>query len=345
MHLRSKRLIYSLTCLSLFLLSPKPSQAQEEQAIFSKIEELVKKTYPHAKVTREPNKLHFESKIKTLVGYYSKEKMKVPDAGGIMGDITVEPGEYNAKDKHVLSNEQNEGVMSTLKLAPYNKVANNHLLAKLYFPLDTTYEFKDHMKTLIKQYGSSDTPHAELSKEELHKKAMVESQKDVSNWVETSTLQEQLELGLDAMKRHNWEGARRHYRAASLIAPTQTDFYPKYYEACQRTGNWVEAQEVAAKLVKTSPENERLYIEKYADALVANKEADKATEVLRRALQLSIDGKQKTRLYHALLQIAINKHNDNLIESTSEELLKISPDEDDVRARLLEIRKKKKSQQ
>lgn len=345
MHSRSNKLKFSLAILSLLLMSSKPSLAQEEQAIFSKIEDFVKKTYPHAKITREPNKLHFESKIKNLVGYYSKEKMKVPDAGGIMGDITVESGEYNSKDKHVLSNEQNEGVMSTLKLAPYNKSTNSHLLAKLYFPLDTTYDFKEHMKSLIKEYGSAGAPHAELSKDELHKKAMDESQKDVSNWVETSNLEEQLELANDAIKRHNWEGARRHYRAAALISPKQIEFYPKYYEACQRSGFWSEAQEVASKLVKSSPENERQYIEKYADALVANKNADKAIEVLRRALELSVDGRQKTRLYHALLQIAINKHDDNLIESTSKELLKVSPDEDDVRARLLEIRKKKKTQE
>jgi len=337
------RLFFSLIGLSFAFLSAKPCLAQEEQAIFTKVEEFVKKSYPHVKVTREANKLHFESKIKTFVGYYSKEKMKVPDAGGIMGDITLEPGEYISKDKHVLANEQNEGVMSTLKLAPYNKSANNHLLAKFYFPSDTTYEFKEHLKTLIKEFGSVHNSHAELSKDDLHKRAMEEGQKDVSNWVETSNLQEQLELGLDAMKRHNWEGARRHYRAAALIAPAEYDFYPKYYEACQKTGYWGEAREVASKLVKTSPENERLYIEKYADALIASRDADKATEVLRRAIELSVDGKQKTRLYHALLQIAINKRDDNLIESTSEELLKVSPDEDDVRARLLEIRKKKKS--
>lgn len=345
MHLRLDKLKYSFTLLSLLFFSSNPSLAQEEQAIFSKIEALVKKSYPHAKITRQPDKLHFESKIKMLVGYYSKEKMKVPDAGGIMGDISIEPGEYTSKDKHAIANEQNEGVMSTLKLAPFDKNANTHLLAKLYFPLDTTYEFKEQLKTLIKKYGSSHNPHPELSKDQLHKTAIDESQKDVSNWVETSTLEEQLELAQDAMKRHNWESARRHYRAAALIAPTHTDFYPKYYEACQRTGFWTEAQDVAFKLVKSSPDNERQFIEKYADALVANKDSDKAIEVLNRAIELSVDGRQKTRLYHALLQIAINKHDDNLIESTSEALLKVSPDEDDVRARLLEIRKKKKTQE
>lgn len=343
MHIPFKSLINCLTSLSFLVFGAQIVLAQEDQAVFSKIEEYVKKSYPHVKVTREPNKLHFDYKIKVFVGYYSKDKMKVPDAGGIMGDITVESGEYSNKDKHLLSVEQNEGVMSTLKLAPYNKSANNHLVATLYFPTDTSYEFKENLKAIIKSYGTSGLHAGELSKEELHKKAQVESQKDVSNWVETSTLQEQLELALEAMKRHNWEGARRHYRAASLIAPNQFDFYPKYYDACTRTGYWGEAQDVAAKLVQTSPENERLFIEKYADALVASRNSDKAIEVLRRALQLSVDGKQKTRLYHALLQIGINKHDDALIESTSEELLKISPDEDDVRARLVEIRKKKKS--
>ncbi len=343
MHLPSKSLIGCLTSLSFLVFSTVGVFAQEDQGVFSKIEECVKKSYPHVKITREQNKLHFESKIKVFVGYYSKEKMQVPDAGGIMGDITLENGEYSSKDKHLLSVEQNEGVMSTLKLAPFNKNHNKHIVAKLYFPTDTSFEFKENLKSIIKSYGTSNSRTSELSRDELHKKAMEESQKDVSNWVETSNLQEQLDLALDAMKRHNWESARRHYRAAALIAPDQFDFYPKYYDACTRTGFWGEAQDVAAKLVQTSPENERLYIEKYADALVANRNATKATEVLRRALELSMDGKQKTRLYHALLQIAINKHDDELIESTSEELLKISPDEDDVRARLLEIRKKKKS--
>ncbi len=305
----------------------------------------MKKTYPHAKFTHTENKLHFESKIKTFAGYYNRDKVLAPDSGGIMGDISIEAGEYAGKDKNIISVEQNEGVMATLKLAPYCKSTNSHLLAQLYFPHDITYEFKDHLLNIIKSFGSHDHPVSGTiqSKEQLHKAAADESQKDVSNWVETSTFAEQIELAQSDMKRHNYEGARRHFRAASLIDPGKTDFYPHYYEACVKTFYWPEAETVAEKLVKSSPENEKQFIEKYAQTLISNHNTDKAIVTLERALQLSSDSRQKTRLYHALLQLAINKHDSKMIESTCEELLKVSPDEEDVRTRLEEVRKKKKS--
>ncbi len=124
--------------------------------VLKDMEECVHDFYSRAKVSKTDTKFHFEFKVKTEIDTYTSRPSLKPLTGGILGDLTVVPGEYTGKDKDRLPSTEISGYCTTLTLAPFLKESNSHLLAKLYFPPDTPAEFIDRFKTIVSLYNGGD---------------------------------------------------------------------------------------------------------------------------------------------------------------------------------------------
>ena len=130
-----------------------PEQEQKAKArtleLFDQLQALVKEFYPKAQCSPSEGKLHFEYKTKEELGFYSNRPTKMPQAGGILGDITLRPGRY---DKKLLS-EQRDGFHTILTLAPFSPSTSTHILARVLFPSDVPPEFKERLMELVNKFG------------------------------------------------------------------------------------------------------------------------------------------------------------------------------------------------
>jgi hypothetical protein len=117
--------------------------------LFTQVQALVKEYYPKAQWSPSEDTLHFEYKTKDEVGYYSGRSAKTPQAGGVLGDITLKPGRYEGK----LVSEQQDGFHTILTLGPYSSRTNAHILARLMFPSDVPSDFKDRIVELVNAFG------------------------------------------------------------------------------------------------------------------------------------------------------------------------------------------------
>ncbi|HEY9775828.1 MAG TPA: hypothetical protein V6C81_18850 [Planktothrix sp.] len=119
--------------------------------VYKRLQESVQRFYPKAKVTKNGNTLHFEYKLKKEVSFYvdSKESLQ-PQEGGILGDVTLEPGEYSGDRKPGV---EAQGFHSCLTLIPFSKASKQHLLAILVYPSDTGEEFTTSFRNIVDSFS------------------------------------------------------------------------------------------------------------------------------------------------------------------------------------------------
>ncbi len=129
------------------------------------VEKLVREYYPKALINKGRSEVTFEYKAKKKNGFYPDRAAMVPMDGGIVGSVTLSPGEYKEADKNEIPSEKPNGFYMVLTMAPYSKNQNSHLLAKVIFPEDADSKFKERFKGLIKSFNASDQPAPEVSKE------------------------------------------------------------------------------------------------------------------------------------------------------------------------------------
>jgi hypothetical protein len=122
------------------------------------IEKLVRQFYPKAVINKGRGEITFEYKSKKKNGFYPDRPAMVPMDGGIVGTVTLSPGEYAEADKDEIPSEKPNGFYMVLTMAPYSKRQNSHLLAKVIFPEDINSEFKEKFRGLIKSFNASDQP-------------------------------------------------------------------------------------------------------------------------------------------------------------------------------------------
>lgn len=129
---------------------------QPPDLIYKNIMEIVKQYYPQATVTLKGNSLHFERKTRKVYEHYSRKLELAPDAGGILGDVELRPGEYNGFDKDKIPSEQFQGFRTTLLLAPYSKELKTHMFVKIICPVDSPTEFKDKIKANVNSFNAGE---------------------------------------------------------------------------------------------------------------------------------------------------------------------------------------------
>jgi hypothetical protein len=133
------------------------SSASSTDGIYKEIQDLVKEYYPKARFSTSEKKLHFEEKVRNEVGYYSGHIELTPQAGGILGDLSLVSGDYEGADKDRLPSEVANGFNTVLVMAPYSKQQQSHLLSRLVFPRDLPNDFKDRFKQIVKSYTAGDS--------------------------------------------------------------------------------------------------------------------------------------------------------------------------------------------
>lgn len=146
-----------------------PASAEEAYSAMSQdpcghVEKLVREFYPKAVINKGRGEITFEYKAKKKNGFYPDRPAMVPMDGGIVGTVTLSPGEYAEADKDEIPSEKPNGFYMVLTMAPYSKRQNSHLLTKVIFPEDATSEFKQRFRALIKSFSVVEQP-AETAKE------------------------------------------------------------------------------------------------------------------------------------------------------------------------------------
>ncbi len=148
------------------------------------VEKLVREFYPKAVIDKGRSEIHFEFKSRKKNGFYPDRPAMVPADGGIVGTVTLTPGEYTGADKDQIPAEKPNGFYSVLTMAPYSKGQNSHLLAVVIFPQDGIQEFKERFKSLINSFNASE--HQTQAPPEVSKVEATQSDKAATTPVEAA---------------------------------------------------------------------------------------------------------------------------------------------------------------
>ncbi len=122
------------------------------------VEKLVREVYPKANINKGRGEITFEYKAHKKNGFYPDRPAMVPGDGGIVGTVTLSPGEYSGADKSEIPAEKPNGFYSVLTMAPYSTRQKSHLLAKVIFPQEVPPNFKERFKSLINSFNKGDEP-------------------------------------------------------------------------------------------------------------------------------------------------------------------------------------------
>lgn len=118
--------------------------------LFDEVSKLVKMFYPNAKVSQVGTKIHFEFKAAPQISTRTHLTVIGPKQGGILGDVEVKKGSSTIHEQI-----QNEYYYQTILLAPYSAHHDCHLQVKLSYPPETSPDFVERFKGVIKDFGDS----------------------------------------------------------------------------------------------------------------------------------------------------------------------------------------------
>lgn len=135
--------------------------AQENQekvgsssAVITKVEALVKRFYPKAKIKKTDTSIHFEFKAKPFEIPPTNKVEAGPDWGGIVGDITQKDGRL--KEEDTVEKKLNQySYYHVMEMRPNLSFPEAHLEARLAYPFDINPDFMQEFKTIIR--GASTT--------------------------------------------------------------------------------------------------------------------------------------------------------------------------------------------
>ncbi len=162
-------LIGCSTVLSPAMFVPAMAETTDSSAQMSvdpcgAVEKIVREFYPRAIINKGRGEITFEFRAHKKNGFYPDRAAMVPGEGGIVGTVTLSPGEYAESDKSDIPSERPNGFYSVLTMAPFSKRQNSHLLAKVIFPQEVPANFKEKFKSLINSFNAADRAAEEAAK-------------------------------------------------------------------------------------------------------------------------------------------------------------------------------------
>jgi len=207
-----------------------PNYQAQLDTLYDSINKLVKKFYPNAKITSSGDKMHFEYKCKQESDFYHPERtVYTPQEQGILGDIALQPGQYNQANKNRLPSEVPDGFHTNLTMAPYSKIQGAHLLTHLSFPSDMDSRFKSQFEALINSFNTQEladrsaartaTRLAVAAHSAAHKAGVQEQQRQISKAAEAAY---QAAFGAPNMSEHWFSQAQFRVMMPDEIKTTQT---------------------------------------------------------------------------------------------------------------------------
>ncbi len=117
--------------------------------VYEELTMLIKSYYPGAKVSETGGRLHFEFKSAPLMAVGSNRPVVGPKEGGILGDVEFKHGTSQTGPK-----TSNEYYYLTETFVPYSANHDCHLVAKIAFPTETSSEFLDKFKAIVRDFDS-----------------------------------------------------------------------------------------------------------------------------------------------------------------------------------------------
>ncbi len=155
--------VFSLFCISILSVEAEvknaPDQSKDTAAtsnltqlkkpVYDEITNLIRTYYPNAKITETSGKLHFEFKVASHMSVSSNRPELAPNVGGILGDVEIKPGVSKVTAKSV-----NEYYYQTDVMAPYCANHDCYLSVKVSYPPDTTSDFVDKFKSVVKDFDT-----------------------------------------------------------------------------------------------------------------------------------------------------------------------------------------------
>lgn len=132
------------------VVQPPPKNPLDFAGVTKELEALVSEFYPRAKIVKTDKSIHFEYKVKSLKLPSSIKQITVPDSEGVLGDLTVTPGQYAGNE--LVPFQSNETYYVSLLMAPYSEPTESHLLTKLLFPPSSPADFVTRFKAIVNRF-------------------------------------------------------------------------------------------------------------------------------------------------------------------------------------------------
>lgn len=123
----------------------------------TRLETLVRKYYPKAKVIKTKSSMHFQYKVRQYDIPQTNTIEPGPEWSGILGDIEMKDGRLNGED--TIEKKLNQySYYNVIELQPNSPRASVHLKTRLAYPFDVQPEFLQNFKTLIRNFDSPEQP-------------------------------------------------------------------------------------------------------------------------------------------------------------------------------------------
>jgi hypothetical protein len=123
----------------------------------TKMEALVRKYYPKAKINKTKSMMHFEFKVRQYDIPQTYTVEPGPDWDGILGNIEIREGRLN--DEDTVEKKLNQySYYNVIELQPNSTKASRHLKTRLSYPFNVQPDFLANFKTLIRNFDSTEQP-------------------------------------------------------------------------------------------------------------------------------------------------------------------------------------------
>jgi hypothetical protein len=130
-----------------------PDMQKSVTDLKARIETLVRKYYPKAKITQKPYSIHFEYKVRQYDIPQTYTIEAGPDWSGILGDVELKEGRLS--DEDAVEKKLNQySYYNVIELRPNSSRANCHLATRLGYPFNVQPEFLQSFKALVRQFDS-----------------------------------------------------------------------------------------------------------------------------------------------------------------------------------------------
>lgn len=140
-------LVVSVGCST--AVAEESSGKDDASAVIGKIETLVKRFYPKAKVKRTETSIHFEFKAKPFEIPPTNKVEAGPDWGGIVGDVAQKDGRL--KEEDTVEKKLNQySYYHVMELRPNFVNSKSHLEARLAYPFDINPDFMQEFKNIVR---------------------------------------------------------------------------------------------------------------------------------------------------------------------------------------------------
>lgn len=163
----ARRAFLCLVVVSVAVLAPRIlyieralAVEQPFQQVYSQLDVLFRRYYPHVKAEASSDRIHFEHNTRIFLiheplrtgEWQDAREVRGPNRGGILCDIELRKGKYLGAAAVPQTFDKRYFRLSVA--APYSVSRDEHLYVRLSYPADAKVEFLEQFSTVVNGFAS-----------------------------------------------------------------------------------------------------------------------------------------------------------------------------------------------